>query len=68
MFKGFTGGGINDSVGSVECSSDIGNLCGEAGHVVPDDYVGLMVTSLGVMGMLGWEALASFSAVGTACV
>jgi hypothetical protein len=66
VFKGFAGGGINDGVGSVECGSDIGNLCGESGHVVLDDYVGLMVTALGVMGMLGWEAL--FSAVGTACV
>jgi hypothetical protein len=68
MLKGFTGGGINDGVGSVECRSDIGNLCGEACHVVLDDYVALMVTALGVIGMLGWEALASFSAVGTACV
>jgi hypothetical protein len=33
-----------------------------------DDYVGLIVTALGVMGMLGWEALALFSAVGTARV
>jgi hypothetical protein len=68
MFKVFTGGGINDDVGSVECGSDIGDLYGEAGHVVLDDYVGLTVTALGVMGMLGWEALASFSAVGTVCV
>jgi hypothetical protein len=63
-----TGGGINDVVGSVECGSDIGSLCGEAGHVVLDDYVGLMVTALGMVGVMGWEALASFSAVGTACV
>jgi hypothetical protein len=68
MFKGFAGGGINDGVVSVEFGSDIGNLCGEAGHVVLDDYVGLIVTALGVMGMLGWEVLAFFSAVGTACV
>jgi hypothetical protein len=68
MFKGFVDGGINDGVVSVECGSDIGNLCGEAGHVMLDDYVGLTVTALGVMGMLGWEALALFSAVRTACV
>jgi hypothetical protein len=34
--------------------------------MVLDDYVGLMVTALGMLGMLGWEALASFYAVGTA--
>jgi hypothetical protein len=68
MFKCFTGGGISDGMGSAECGSDIGNLCGEAGHVVLDDYGGLMVIALGVMGMLSWEALASFYAVGTACV
>jgi hypothetical protein len=44
------------------------DLCGGAGHVVLDDYVGLIVTVLGVMCMMGWEALALFSAVGTARV
>jgi hypothetical protein len=36
--------------------------------VVLDDYVGLIVNASGVMGMMGWEELALFSAVGTARV
>jgi hypothetical protein len=71
VFEGFAGGGINDGVGSVECRSDVGKLCGEAGHMVLHEYVGLLVTALGVMGMMGmmgWEALALFSAMVTACV
>jgi hypothetical protein len=71
VFDGFAGGGINDGVGSVECGSDVVNVCGEAGHVVLDDYVGLIVTApgmMGMLGMLGWEVLALFSAVGTARV
>jgi hypothetical protein len=65
VFEGFIGGDINDGVGSVEYDSDVGNLCGKAGHVMLDDDVGLIVTAVGVM---GWEALASFSAVGATCV
>jgi hypothetical protein len=68
VFKVFAGKGMNDGVGSVECGSDIRNLCGEAGHVMLDDCMGLTVTELGVMVMLDWEALALFSALGTACV
>jgi hypothetical protein len=56
-------GGINDGVGSVECGIHVGYLCCEAGHVVLDEYVGLIVTASGMMGMMGWEALALFSAV-----
>jgi hypothetical protein len=65
VFEGFDGRGINDDVGSVECDGDVGNFCGEAGHVMLDDDVGLIVTAAGVM---SWEALASFSAVGATCV
>jgi hypothetical protein len=65
VFEGVAGGGINDGVGSVECDSDVGNLCGEAGRVMLDDDVGLIVITVDVM---GWEALASFSAVGATCV
>jgi hypothetical protein len=64
VFEGFAGGGINDGVGSVECNSDVGNLCGEAGDVMLDDDVGMNVTASGMMGLMGWEALATFSAVG----
>jgi hypothetical protein len=67
VFEGFAGGGINDGVGSIECDIDVGNLCGKAGHVMLDDDVGLIVTAAGMMGMMGWEALASFSAVGATC-
>jgi hypothetical protein len=64
VFEGFAGGCINDGAGSVECNTDVGNLCGEAGHVMLDDDVGLIVTAAG---MMGWEVLASFSAVGVTC-
>jgi hypothetical protein len=67
VFEGFSGGGINDGVGSVECDGDVGNLCGEAGYVMFDDYVGLIVTVAGVMDMMGWEELNTFSAVGATC-
>jgi hypothetical protein len=67
VFKDFTGGGNSDSVGSKECDIDVGNLYGEAGHVMLDDDMGLIVTDVGVMDMMGWEALASFSAVGATC-
>jgi hypothetical protein len=61
------GGGINDGVDSVECNGDVGYLCGKAGHVMFDDDVGLIVTVASVMGMMGLEALATFSAVGAIC-
>jgi hypothetical protein len=51
------------AVWSVECDSDVGNLCGDAGHVMFADDVGLIVTAAGVMGMMGWKALATLSAV-----
>jgi hypothetical protein len=73
VFEGFTGGGINDGVGSVKYDSNAGIFLGKSGHVMLDDDVGLIVTAAGVMGMMGmmgmmgWETLALFSAVGATC-
>jgi hypothetical protein len=64
VFEDFADCGINDGVGSVECDSHVGIFFGEADHVMIDDGVGLVVTAAGMMGLLGWEALVTFYAVG----
>jgi hypothetical protein len=67
MFVGFAGGCIYEGVGGVKCSSNVGDLGGNAGQVVLYDNVGLNMAATGAMGMMGWEALSTFSAVGASC-
>jgi hypothetical protein len=67
VLEGFTGGCIYGGVGGVECSIDVCDMGGENGHVMLADDVGLNVAEAGVMGMMGWEALSTFSALGASC-
>jgi hypothetical protein len=62
VLVGFAGGCIYDGGGGVECSNDVSDLGGKDGHVMLNDDVGFNVAATGVMRMMGWEALSTFSA------
>jgi hypothetical protein len=67
VLEGFAHCCIDEGVGRVECSGNVCDLCGKNIHVMLDYDVGMKLLTAGMNGMMGWEALSTFSAVGASC-